>query len=122
MYSLYINNNMLLCIVDYYSNFPIMKKADHLSAEDLIRVAKIVFTVLITKENNFRCMCEFWIRPGLPSPVTPMFNRPIRPLLPQTNREPININADKENNQALKTGQDKYLKENEIARTCFLFL
>ena len=39
-----INYNMLLCIVDYYSKFPIVKKADGLSADDLTRGAKIVFT------------------------------------------------------------------------------
>ena len=31
-----INYKMLLCIVDYYSKFPIMKKAEGLSADDLI--------------------------------------------------------------------------------------
>ena len=39
-----IHNNTLLCIVDYYSKFPIMKKADGLSADDLFREMKIVFT------------------------------------------------------------------------------
>ena len=39
-----ITNNMLLCIVDYYSKFPIMKKADSLSADNLIGTAKIMFT------------------------------------------------------------------------------
>ena len=33
-----IGNNTLLCIVDYYSKFPIMK-ADGLSTDDLIRAA-----------------------------------------------------------------------------------
>ena len=39
-----INDNMLFFIVDYYSKFHIMKKADSLSADDIIRAAKIVFT------------------------------------------------------------------------------
>ena len=34
---------MLLCIVDIYSKFPIVKIADGLSPADLIRAAKIVF-------------------------------------------------------------------------------
>ena len=38
-----INNNMPLCIVDYNTKFPIIKKADGLSAEDLFSAAKIVF-------------------------------------------------------------------------------
>ena len=37
-----LNNNTLLCVVDYYSTFPIMRKADRLSADDLIRAVKIV--------------------------------------------------------------------------------
>ena len=39
-----INNNTLLCIADYHTKFSIMKKADALSADDLIREAKAVFT------------------------------------------------------------------------------
>ena len=37
-------NNMLLYIVDYCSKFPIVKKADSLSADNLITAAKFVFT------------------------------------------------------------------------------
>ena len=33
---------MLLCIVDYYSKFPIMKKTDDLMADKLITVASIM--------------------------------------------------------------------------------
>ena len=47
---------------------------------------------------------------GLPSPVTPLFNRPIQALLPQMNSEPINIYIDNDHFQALKAHQDKYLK------------
>ena len=38
-----INNNMLLCIVDYHRNFPVMKKTDGLSVDDIIKAAKILF-------------------------------------------------------------------------------
>ena len=38
-----IINTMLLYIVDYYNKLPIVKKADGLSADNLIRVAKVVF-------------------------------------------------------------------------------
>ena len=34
---------MLLCIVDYYSKFPVVKKTGGFSAGELIRAAKIVF-------------------------------------------------------------------------------
>ena len=39
-----INNNKLLCILDYYGNFLIMKKADGLSADGQIRAIETVFT------------------------------------------------------------------------------
>ena len=39
-----ITNNILLCIVNYYSMFPIVKKTGGLLANDLIKAAKIVFT------------------------------------------------------------------------------
>ena len=43
-YTFTIKNNKLLCIVDYYSKFPVMKKENALSVDNLIREAKIVFT------------------------------------------------------------------------------
>ena len=39
-----IKNSMLLCIVHYYSKFHVGKKTDHLSVDNLIREATIVFT------------------------------------------------------------------------------
>ena len=33
-----INSKTLLCIVDYYTKFPIVKKADGFTAADLIRI------------------------------------------------------------------------------------
>ena len=47
---------------------------------------------------------------GQCSPTTLLFNRPVRVLLLQTNRKPINLNADDEHYEALKTCQDKYSK------------
>ena len=41
-----IKNNTLLYIVDFYSKFPIVKKMDGLSADNLITVVKIVFAEL----------------------------------------------------------------------------
>ena len=37
-----VKNNILLCIVYYYSKFPVVKKTDGLLADDLLKVAKIV--------------------------------------------------------------------------------
>ena len=45
-----------LCITDNYSKFPIVKKADSLRADDLVRAAKIVFKEDgLPKKNLFRC-------------------------------------------------------------------
>ena len=38
-----IKNSTVLCIVDYYSKFPIVKNADGLLADHLIRSVEIVF-------------------------------------------------------------------------------
>ena len=59
-----MNINMILCIVDYYRKLPIVKEVDGLSAEDLIRAAKIVFTKFgLPKKTSFRCRHELHIRP-----------------------------------------------------------
>ena len=39
---------------------------------------------------------------GLPSPVMLLFNKPIRDLLPQMHKEPININNDDAEYEAIK--------------------
>ena len=38
-----INGNTLLCIVDYHSKFPIMKKVNSLSPDNLVQTAKLIF-------------------------------------------------------------------------------
>ena len=48
---------------------------------------------------------------GLPKPT--MLNRPIPGLLPQMNREPLNINNDEAQYEAFKTFQDKYVKNKD---------
>ena len=47
---------------------------------------------------------------GLPSPVTLLFNSPIRGLLPQMNRELININNDATQFEGHKACQGEYVK------------
>ena len=59
---------------------------------------------------------------GLPSPATLLFNRPIRALFPQMNREPININVDKEHCETLKVHHDKYLKGSDRHKGSLSFL
>ena len=50
------NNEPLLCIVDYYSKFPVMKRADGLSADDLIKASEIMFVKFgIPKRKSIRC-------------------------------------------------------------------
>ena len=121
-----IKNKTLLCIVDYYSKFPLVRKAGSLTADDLVKAAKIVFGLpkkiisdagmnftpemfrqlsrqmniqqAITSSYHLQSngqvdMCITFMA-GLHSPVTLLFNRSIRGLLPQMNREPINTNND----------------------------
>ena len=38
-----INGKTLLCIVDYHSKFPIMKKVNSLLADDLLQMTKLIF-------------------------------------------------------------------------------
>ena len=61
------------------------------------------------------------IGPGLPVPATLFFNQPIRALLPQINREPININTEGEHYEALKAHQDKYLKGSDTHKDSLSF-
>ena len=56
----------------------------------------------------------------LPSPAMLLFNRPIRGLLPQMNRGPININNDDGQNEALKSHKIKYVKNNDTHTHFFL--
>ena len=40
----HFNNKNYLCIIDYNSEFPVVKKFEGLSAESLITTTKIIFT------------------------------------------------------------------------------
>ena len=46
-----INATYLLCIVDYYSKFPVIEKVESLSAKDLIQAAKVVFAEFGSPKN-----------------------------------------------------------------------
>ena len=56
---------------------------------------------------------------GLPSTATLLFNRPMGALLPQMNREPININAFDIHYEVLKACQDTYPKGNDSHELAF---
>ena len=45
-------------MVDYCSKFLIVKKADSLAADDLVKVAKIVFIEFGLPKKHFKCMHE----------------------------------------------------------------
>ena len=62
------------------------------------------------------------IGPGLPSSAMLLFNRPRRGLLPQTNRELININNDDAQYEAPKVHQSKYTKDNDTCKDSPFFL
>ena len=58
---------------------------------------------------------------GLSSPAMLLFIRPIRGLLPQMNREPININNNDACYEALTAHQSKYIKDKDIHKDSFYF-
>ena len=39
----YLNNKNYLCIIDYHSKFPVIKRMEGLSAESLIATVKVIF-------------------------------------------------------------------------------
>ena len=58
---------------------------------------------------------------GLPREAALMFNRHIRALLYQINKELINLNSVNENCEALKLQQDKYLRDNDTPKDSLSF-
>ena len=48
-----INNENLLCIVDYYSKFPVVKKVENLAAKDLIQAAKWLYLLSLACPKNW---------------------------------------------------------------------
>ena len=57
----------------------------------------------------------------LPSLAMLLFNRPIRGLLPEMNREPIKINNDDAQYEALKAHQHKDVKNNDTHKDSLSF-
>ena len=70
-----INNENLLCIVDYYNKFPVVKKVESMLAKDLIQATKVVFAEIgippkkwfqmqaqILFQNNLRIFADTWIK------------------------------------------------------------
>ena len=47
-----INGEILLCIVDYHSKFPIVKKVNSLSADDLVRMTNLILAESGLPEKN----------------------------------------------------------------------
>ena len=39
-----INNNTLLCVVDYYGEFPIVEKVNSLSADNLVQMIRLILS------------------------------------------------------------------------------
>ena len=58
---------------------------------------------------------------GSLSPPMMIFNRPIRVILSQIGREPINVNNDDEYYKALKSRQEAYIKNNDTCKDSILF-
>ena len=57
-----VNNKTILCIVDYNSKFPIVKKVGSLSADDLVQTAKLMFAEYGIPKNCLRYRNKFHIR------------------------------------------------------------
>ena len=47
-----INNKTLLCIVDYYSKFPVETKVISLSAGDLVQMTKLIFVEYMFRKKT----------------------------------------------------------------------
>ena len=58
-----LNNKYYLCIVDYHSKFPVIKKMEGLSADSLISAFQFVFfRVWHTQKANVRSWWQFYFR------------------------------------------------------------
>ena len=58
----FVTNEALLSIVDYYGTFQIAKRPNSLTADNLVKAAKIVFAKFgLPQENNFQCRHYFHI-------------------------------------------------------------
>ena len=57
-----INNKNLLCIVDYYSNVPVLKKVESLLTKDLIQATKVVFAESSLPKNWSQKQEKFYFR------------------------------------------------------------
>ena len=54
-----INNKMLLCIVEYYTKLPIVKKVGSLAVDDLVQMAKMIFTDYgLPKKESFKTQIQ----------------------------------------------------------------
>ena len=90
--------------------------------------------IKFVKHTNKKCLdtcqdvrpalLQIWstlIGMGPPSPTTLLFNRLIKGLLLQMHREPININNDDAQYEALEACQNKYIKKNDTQKRPFCF-
>ena len=57
-----VNNETILCIVDYYSKFLVVKKKEGMLDEDLIWASTVVFAKFGLPKNYFRCQYKFCFR------------------------------------------------------------
>ena len=62
---IFVKTKTKLCIVDYYSKFPIVKKANHLACDDLVKAAKVILTefglpkkIISDVGMNFTMVCS----------------------------------------------------------------
>ena len=63
--ALIINNKCLLCIVDYYSIFAVIKKMESLSAKELIWAGRVVFAEFGLPKNWFQMQAQILFQSNL---------------------------------------------------------
>ena len=50
----FVKNKTLLCIADYYIMFPIVKRADSLADDELVKAANTILQNLYSPGNSFQ--------------------------------------------------------------------
>ena len=91
----------------------------------LHKICKMYYQKCFSNNNDVKFVLiqirSMLIGTGLPSWATPLFNKPIKALLPHVNSKPIHYHTDDENYAALKLQQDKYSNNNDTRRDSISF-
>ena len=106
------NMNFQQCLTPSYQHH---QSSDHVEAGKKF-VKHSIDKCPVTNENISQALLQIWSTPAgarLPSPAIVLFSRPIWGLLPQMNREAINIDNYDGHYESLEHHQKKYNKDND---------